>query len=97
MKDNLEKIKELWRQLSPIEAFYINLLARFFIFRKRIREIHPREIAVKICILQIGFLAATAYKNSEKLLVIFAIESFIMLAIALIPTLIKRRKFHWIN
>jgi uncharacterized membrane protein YoaK (UPF0700 family) len=96
MIDNLEKIKKLWSKLTPIEAFYISLLARLFIVRKKIKETHPKKLAVPMCILEICILTISAITTTENIITIFSVSIFISIGIAIAPTLIKRKKFHWI-
>lgn len=89
MKDKFEKLKKTWSKLHPAEALYINLIARFFILRKKIRKIHPKKIIIPISIVQIFTFGITASINTEKILLFFAISSFVNVGIIFIPTLIK--------
>jgi hypothetical protein len=91
-----EELEKVWNKLSPLQARYLVILARIYILEEKIKKIHPKNLVIPILIIQILVLGFTASTNIENLLTTFAISSFINVAIALIPTLIRKKKFHWI-
>lgn len=92
-----EELEKIWNKLSPLQAKYIVILAHIYIVEEKIKRIHPKNLVIPILTIQILVLGFTASTNKENLLTTFAISSFINIGIAFIPTLIKKKKFHWIN
>ncbi|KXK14404.1 MAG: hypothetical protein UZ14_CFX002001169 [Chloroflexi bacterium OLB14] len=97
MNKNLEEIKKSWSKLSPIETMYIRLLTRWFIAKRKIKELHPKQIAIPICIIQVIVLTISIITNIEKALIVFSISSILLVGISILPLTIERKKFHWVK
>jgi len=95
VSQNLRRIRSLWRRkaVSAILSAFV-LVGRLYTGMKRA---HPRRLVIPAGFAQIVILLISMRFEAGQGIFLFAAGMFLVVGLAMLPSVLPRPKYHWVQ